>query len=70
MSMDSDPVLVLPRLGGDFSGEEKMPEMGSRPLSSRTPLSSRVIPVFLRGHLVARTLWLNLCLLTFPAHQH
>lgn len=47
MSIDSDAVTVLPRLGGDFSGEEKMPEIGSRPLSSRTPLSSSVIPVFL-----------------------
>lgn len=52
-SMDSDSVSVPPvrfdvRLGGDFSGDEKMPEMGSRPCSSRTPLSSSVIPVFLR----------------------
>lgn len=46
ISIDSDPVTVLPRLGGDFSGEEKMPETGSRPCSSRAR-SSSVIPVFL-----------------------
>jgi hypothetical protein len=49
MSMDSDAVTVtvLPRLGGDFSGDEKMPEMGSRPCSSYTPRSVSVMPVFL-----------------------
>jgi hypothetical protein len=46
-SIDSDPVAFPPRLGGDFSGDEKMPEMGSRPCSSYTPLSASVMPVFL-----------------------
>ena len=32
---------------GEFSGDEKMPEIGSMPYSSRTPLSSNRIPVFL-----------------------
>ena len=45
--MDSDPVAFPPRLGGDFSGDEKMPEIGSRPCSSYTPLSASVMPVFL-----------------------
>jgi hypothetical protein len=48
ISIDSDAVTVPPRLGGDFSGEEKMPEIGSRPCSSYTPRSASVIPVFLQ----------------------
>jgi hypothetical protein len=53
MSMDSDSVRVspvrleAPRLGGLFAGEEKMPEIGSRPCSSRNPLSGSSMPVFL-----------------------
>ena len=47
-SIDSDAVTVLPRLGGDFSGEEKMPEMGSKPCSSYTPRSASTMPVFLQ----------------------
>jgi len=53
ISMDSDSVTVspvrleAPRLGGLFAGEEKIPEMGSRPCSSRKPLSGSSIPVFL-----------------------
>ena len=51
-SIGSDSVSVPPvrfdaRFGGDFSGDEKMPEMGSSPCSSRTPLSSSVMPVLL-----------------------
>jgi hypothetical protein len=46
ISIDSEPVTVLPRFGGDFSGEEKMPEMASIPCSSRVR-SSSVMPVFL-----------------------
>ena len=46
ISIDSEPVTVLPRFGGDFSGEENMPEMASIPCSSRVR-SSSVIPVFL-----------------------
>jgi hypothetical protein len=34
ISIDSDAVMVPPRFGGDFSGEEKMPETGSRPFAS------------------------------------
>jgi hypothetical protein len=52
--MDSEPVMVSECRAGDFSGEEKMPEMGSKPLSSRTPRSSSVIPVFLSLWLDAR----------------
>jgi hypothetical protein len=48
ISIDSDAVTVPPRLGGDFSGEEKMPEIGSKPCSSYTPRSASVMPVFLR----------------------
>ena len=52
VSMSSSSVMVelgpLPlRFAGDFSGEEKIPSMGSRPCSSRIPVSLRVIPVFL-----------------------
>lgn len=55
MSIDSDSVTVppvllradVPRFGGDFSGDEKIPDTGSIPYSSRTPLSSSLIPVFL-----------------------
>lgn len=32
---------------GEGIGEEKMPEIGSMPCSSRTPLSGSVMPVFL-----------------------
>jgi hypothetical protein len=49
ISIDPDPVASSPRLGGDLSGDEKMPETGSRPCSSYMPLSSSVIPVFLRN---------------------
>ena len=56
ISIDSDPVTVLPRFGGDFSGEEKMPEIASIPCSSRAR-SSSVIPVFLRMVSVARTMF-------------
>lgn len=49
ISIDSDAVTVPLRFGGDFSGEENMPEMGSRPCSSYTPLSVSVIPVFLHS---------------------
>lgn len=48
ISMDSDAVMVSPRFGGDFSGDEKMPEMGSKPCASYTPRSSSVMPVFLQ----------------------
>jgi hypothetical protein len=48
ISIDSDAVTVPPRFGGDFSGEEKMPEIGSKPCSSYTPRSASVMPVFLR----------------------
>jgi hypothetical protein len=34
ISIDSDAVTVPPRLGGDFSGDENMPEIGSKPCSS------------------------------------
>ena len=37
------------RLSGDFSGDEKMPSMGSRPCSSRIPVSFNVTPVFLNA---------------------
>lgn len=47
ISMDSDAVTVLPRFGGDFSGDEKIPEIGSRPCSSYMPRSVSVMPVFL-----------------------
>lgn len=35
-------------LGGDAIGEENIPLTGSNPNSSRTPVSAKVIPVFLR----------------------
>lgn len=54
MSIDSDSVVVLPRFGGDFSGEEKIPEIASIPCSSRAR-SSSVIPVFLRLSSAVRT---------------
>lgn len=69
ISIDSDPVTVLPRFGGDFSGEENMPEIASIPCSSRAR-SSRVIPVLLCMLLFARSHSLNVCLFTFPAHPH
>jgi hypothetical protein len=51
MSIDSDVVMV-PSVcraeAGAFAGDEKMPEIGSMPYSSRTPLSSIVMPVLLR----------------------
>ena len=49
ISIDPDPVASSPRFGGDRSGDEKMPETGSRPCSSYMPLSSSVMPVFLRN---------------------
>jgi hypothetical protein len=49
ISIDSDAVTVPLRFGGDFSGEENMPERGSKPCSSYTPLSVSVMPVFLRS---------------------
>jgi hypothetical protein len=49
ISIDPDPVASSPRLGGDLSGDEKIPETGSRPCSSYMPLSSSVMPVFLRN---------------------
>jgi hypothetical protein len=58
ISMGPDPVASSPRLGGDRSGDEKMPETGSRPCSSYMPLSSRVMPVFLRN--------VNLCVRACP----
>ena len=39
--------LLRLRVDGGFSGEEKMPSMGSIPCSSRTPLSLSTIPVLL-----------------------
>lgn len=69
MSIDSDPVISLPRFGGDFAGDEKMPEIASIPCSSRAR-SSRVMPVFLRKLLVARTCIGGVCLFTFPVHRH
>lgn len=54
MSMASDALMVaspratLNSLSGDFAGDEKMPSRGSRPCSSRTPLSWSVIPVLLQ----------------------
>ena len=43
--------LEVPRAGfsGDI-GDEKMPDMGSMPCSSRTPVSMRTIPVLLSQH--------------------
>jgi hypothetical protein len=49
ISIEPDPVASSPRLGGDLSGDEKIPEIGSRPCSSYTPLSASVMPVFLRN---------------------
>ena len=49
ISIEPDPVASFPCLGGDLSGDEKMPEIGSRPCSSYTPLSASVMPVFLRN---------------------
>lgn len=46
-SVNVPPVLRTLRVGGDLSGDEKMPEMGSMPYSSRRPVSFSVIPVFL-----------------------
>lgn len=52
--MSSEDVVVslllrLTLVGIGFSGEEKMPSIGSSPCSSRMPLSRSMIPVFLRG---------------------
>lgn len=55
ISIDSEPVTVLPLFGGDFSGEEKIPEIASIPCSSRAR-SSKVIPVFLRTPSALRAL--------------
>lgn len=49
-SIDSDDiacVAVVGRFGGDFSGEENIASSGSKPFSSRRPVSLIVIPVFL-----------------------
>lgn len=35
------------RFGGDFAGEEKRPEIGSMPCSSRGPSGGTVVPVAL-----------------------
>lgn len=53
MSMSDSLVIVwLPllrlRAEAGFSGDEKMPSMGSMPCSSRMPLSCSTMPVFLR----------------------
>jgi hypothetical protein len=69
MSMDSDAVAVSPRFGGDFSGDEKMPEMGSRPCSSYTPRSASVIPVFLELSAICPG-YRSSGSHTFLAHQH
>lgn len=47
ISVDPDLVAWFPRLGGNLSADEKMPEIGSWPCSSYTPVSASVIPVFL-----------------------
>jgi hypothetical protein len=44
---------------GLFSGDEKIPDTGSIPYSSRTPLSSRVIPVFLSQALATFQSWVG-----------
>jgi hypothetical protein len=63
-SIDSDAVIVSLRFGGDFSGDEKMPEIGSRPCSSYTPRSASVMPVFLRP---SATGALSICLFSPPS---
>ena len=69
ISIDSDAVTVPLCLGGDFSGDEKMPEIGSKPCSSYTPRSARVIPVFLCASDMC-AVFEAIVLSTFPARQH
>jgi hypothetical protein len=90
MSIDSDSVTVSPArleaacFGGLFAGDEKMPEMGSRPCSSRSPLSGSSMPVLLPLLVVVRAccyvlflpsldadiVELILTILAFPRRRH
>jgi hypothetical protein len=77
MSMLSDSVTVPSvrrspalRFGGDFSGDEKMPETGSMPYSSRRPLSSSVMPVFLANISDGNVNGKLYIVRTFPVRQH